>query len=517
MVVDQVKSGALSLFTKVKELPPWVLAVGGTAAGFYILHALLGNNLPEDAKGDPGIFFIGNLLDIGDIYKMFEYQKNIARKYGRVSRQKIMGDTAFVISEPEINKRIYSTEIDSFGRGGKTLEVFGDIAGGLILQDNGPEQKEVRKYFDPAFGIPAIKSYTPYVANCTSKLIKWLESQESNARDHKGPGVDIQPSLHGLTFDIIVNILLGFDPNSVETGGHSPHVEAWERGLDHLMSRFPLAITRYWKYYKTPAVRQYEKDLKLLTDLVMDRHDLYMKDGVPEGAVDILAQYVNRVKTDPTSVPTYLKDDRSSLQRHLMTMVFAGHDTTASSVGWTLSFLAMHPEKKERARKEVVEVLKGQPLTYENLLNLPYLEACIKETMRLRPSSVNMNRVAKKDIILEWVDDEGVLRRQGIPKGADCQTTMYASMMDPRNFENPDDFIPERFLNSQYSPFMYFPFGAGPRKCLGEKLALFETRYAVAEVLRNFDYGLIDGHVLDLVQAPTLRIRNGLKVWLKKL
>ena len=101
-------------------------------------------------------------------------------------------------------------------------------------------------------------------------------------------------------------------------------------------------------------------------------------------------------------------------------MVFAGHDTTASSVGWTLLFLGMHPEKKTKVHKEIIDAFgRNGSISYEALNALPYFDCCVKEVMRLRPASPAMFRVANKDVILEWVDKDGVLRKHGISKGAE--------------------------------------------------------------------------------------------------
>ncbi|TPX34199.1 hypothetical protein SmJEL517_g03106 [Synchytrium microbalum] len=517
--MEQVRTSVEVVVERMKALPPWALALGGTVLGYALFKTLVGARHPNDAKGDKAYPIIGNFLDMKNIERMFEYQKELARKYGRVSTWNLAGKKFFVISDPEINKRIYQTEMEAFGRGGPMVDVFGEIAGGLIMQDNGDEWREVRKFFDPAFSVVSIKNYSPIVQSSTSKLIKYMESELDNPENRRdGAGIDIQPALHGLTFDIIVNILLGFDPKSVDSGGHSVYVKAWEEGLGHLITRVPFASTFYWKWWKTPAVLKYEKDIKLLQGLVMNRYDEYLNNGVPEDAVDLLAQYIRKLKTDKESIPSYLTSDRENFLRHFMTMVFAGHDTTASSVGWTLAFLAMHPDKLARVRKEIQAVGGKKQLTYETLLTLPYLECCVKEVMRLRPSAPNMGRTPRRDITLEWVDDSGVLRQQFVAKGQEMHTTAYATHMDPRNFENPDEFIPERFENNPtYNMYAYVPFGAGPRKCLGEKLALFETRLGAAEVIRTFDFGIIDNYKPVLIQAPTLRIGNGLKLWFKRL
>ncbi|TPX35078.1 hypothetical protein SmJEL517_g02413 [Synchytrium microbalum] len=521
--MENVRKSMEVLADKVRQLPPWALAVGGTVVGYTLLRTfvLSRSSVRREAKGDWEVPIFGNLFNIGDIQKLFEYQLTLVKKYGGVAKFSLLGRKFVITSDPEMNKRIFQNDMNDFGRGGNTMVVFGDIAGGLIIQDNGIEQKEVRKYFDPSFSVGTIKSYAPIVTECTSKLLTWMDTQLKSPENHpKGAGIEMQPALHGLTFDIIVNILLGFDPNSVATGGQAVHIQAWEHALSHLMDRFPFAESRYWEYsfLKTPAVRQYEKDIKVLRDLVMNRYDMYLKDGVPTEAVDMLAQYVRRLKANPETVPDFLKNDRESFQRHFITQVFAGHDTTASSIGWTLAFLSMSPEKLDRARKEVIQTVGKGSLTYENLLTMPYLEACVKETLRLRPSAPNTGRIAAKDLTYNWVDDQGVAREHFVEKGTELFTCFYATHLDERNFEKASQFWPERWLSDKvYSPWSYIPFGAGPRRCLGEKLALFETRLAVAEILRKYDFGLVEGHKMEAIQAPTFRMKHGLKMWLKAL
>ncbi|TPX51123.1 hypothetical protein SeLEV6574_g00480 [Synchytrium endobioticum] len=519
------KKWKISLFQVMTELSKYTVSlplwgwglIGGAAliSAFRYIFAP-----PNEATGPFAYPIIGNLVQLGDPTRLAHFQHEISLKYGKVSRLVMPGSIGFVVTDVAIVKKLLQTDFTAWGRGGISMKLFGDIAGGLILQDNNNEWKETRKLFDPFFAMPAIKSYQPIVQGRMEKFLTWLEEQAKLPENNrKGPGIDLQNVLHGITFDIIVMITMGSDPDSVPSGGHSAQLHAWEYCLRHLMERIPYAITSYWTWWKTPAVKKYERDYKTLSSIVTDRRKYY--EAHPEEcnqAVDMMAQFVTKMKNDPDALPGYLLTEEKEFVRHFVTMIFAGHDTTASASAWALGYLCESSERKQKLAAELEQLGDAKLPTYEALDQLPYLTAVVKETLRLRPSAPSIARKLARDMTYEWTDKNGAVHRQFLPKGTESGYQPYCVMHSPDNYDTPETFDPERWLDDRaknYALYAYIPFGGGPRRCLGEKLALYEIKMIIVTVLRNFDIQLVEGHVLDFITAPTMRMKYGLKVCVK--
>ncbi|TPX34084.1 hypothetical protein SmJEL517_g03273 [Synchytrium microbalum] len=517
---ESIEKSFAAIVKRIEELkvPVWVWGALGAVTTVSILRSLF--RPPHDAKGYFAYPILGNLPQVGSVTRMAHYELESVLKHGYVTKSVLAGNEFLLTADPAIVKKILNTEMDDWGRGkGLAAFVFEDVAGGLIIQPNGQEWKETRKFFDPSFGVPSIKSYTPIIQGRMDKFLTWLDGQaKSSVNNIKGPGVPLENVLHGITFDIIVMIVLGFDPDSISSGGHSRYVQAWEYVLKSLQERFPLAQTQYWKWMKTPAVRKYDREYALLTNLVMDRRDHYLKNGVKSTDVDMMAQFVQKSKADASSVPPPLTREDREFCLHYVTMIFAGHDTTASGSAWTFIFLAQNPEYKRRVYEEI-KSLGSAPFTYEALESLPFLNAVVKETLRLRPSAPDLFRYMEKDKTYEWIDDEGVKRSHFVPKGCEQGYQPYVIHMHPRNYDNPTKFDPDRWLDGRaknYDQYAYVAFGGGPRRCLGEKLALYEIKTVVSTLLRAYDYELVEGSKPEFVNASTMRLKDGLYLNLKR-
>lgn len=164
------------------------------------------------------------------------------------------------------------------------------------------------------------------------------------------------------------------------------------------------------------------------------------------------------------------------IRDQLITMVLAGHETTASSITWALQCLHREPEGLRRLREELAG---AAALRDENLSALPYLQAVVLETLRLRPVIPVVSRQVRRTFRL---------RGQRIPEGVFVTPCIYLAHRRPEEFPAADVFRPERFLERRYSPYVYFPFGGGIRRCIGMSFALLEMQIALGVLLRTFRF-----------------------------
>jgi len=176
----------------------------------------------------------------------------------------------------------------------------------------------------------------------------------------------------------------------------------------------------------------------------------------------------------------------NEIREEVDTFMFEGHDTTSMSMMFTLSYLGSHPEYQERVQSEIDDICDRYEINdnfdTKHLREMKYLEACIKESLRLMPSVPLIGRESSEDIVVD-----GYL----IPKGSTIFIFIPSVQRDPELYSNPDQYIPDRFIeHSEHfvkNPFAYIPFSAGSRNCIGQKFALQEEKILLAHILRNFN------------------------------
>jgi cytochrome P450 len=199
------------------------------------------------------------------------------------------------------------------------------------------------------------------------------------------------------------------------------------------------------------------------------------------------------------------------LRDEAMTIFLAGHETTANALAWTFYLLSTHPEIGRRVRTELGKVLAGRVPNLADLPRLPYLLQVIKEAMRLYPPAWSIGRRSIEDDIVG-----------GFRVRADSLIllTPYVTHRDPRFWPNPEGFDPERFepeLEKTRPKYAYFPFGGGPRLCIGNNFALMEAQLVLAIILQRFEPMLVPGHPVVPQPLITLRPKYGLPMSLRAL
>ena len=194
------------------------------------------------------------------------------------------------------------------------------------------------------------------------------------------------------------------------------------------------------------------------------------------------------------------------------TFMFEGHDTVTSALTFGFYLLSRNPEAQQKIYEEVTGIV-GDDLsvypTFNQLQDMKFVELCIKETLRMYPPVPIYGRNLDEDIDLDG---------RIVPKGTNLNMNIYNVNMDPNNFENPEEFIPERFneANARHeNPFVYVPFSAGPRNCVGQKFAMLELKSAFCNVVRNFE--LLPGKIpVKLLLQLTLKSSTGIHVGFRK-
>lgn len=224
----------------------------------------------------------------------------------------------------------------------------------------------------------------------------------------------------------------------------------------------------------------------------------------PSLFLDSLLSYSIR---DPSYSIEEVKNDVDSI-------IFAGTDSTASGVSWTIYLLGLHPSKLAKVHEELDRVLGGDAdgvISSDDLLQLNYLECCLKESLRLYPPFPLFGRKLEHDMIIDGYR---------LPEGLTCFVNLYSLHRDPRHFRQPDSFLPERFMSEEFAqrhPYSYVPFSAGPKNCLGQRFFMQEAKLLLAKVFSKFSVQSTKPvEELKITYEVVLKARGSLRVWFRE-
>jgi cytochrome P450 len=194
--------------------------------------------------------------------------------------------------------------------------------------------------------------------------------------------------------------------------------------------------------------------------------------------------------------------DELEVRDQLLSILSAGHETTAIAMAWTLYWLHRHPEKLDRLLEDISELAPtGDP---EALTQIPYLDAVVNESLRIHPVLPDLARKLCQDAELM-----GCKLKAGTAVGA----VAFLTHRDPEIYEEPDEWIPERFLDRKFSPFEFYPFGGGNRRCIGAAFASFEAKVVLGTLLSAYRFELLDDRPLSVERRHiTLMPRGGVQM-----
>ncbi|KAL0380938.1 UNVERIFIED_CONTAM: cytochrome [Sesamum angustifolium] len=461
------------------------------------------------------------------------------------------GPKAFVVvSDPIVARHIlrenaFAYDKESWSYGNSSLCHYSSFEAYKLLLFM--KTKLTIGFIAPGFHSLYLEAMAKVFTDCSVRMIAKFEKLlevEASRREEK-IDLDLEAEFSSLALDIIGLGVFNYDFGSVTK--ESPVIKAVYGTLFEAEHRSTFYLP-YWKIplakWLVPRQRKFQNDLKVINDC-LDGLIKNAKETREEADVEKLQQrdYLNikdasllRFLVDMRGVDA---DDRQ-LRDDLMTMLIAGHETTAAVLTWAIFLLAQHPAKMKKAQAEIDVVLGKERTTFEAIKKLEYLRLIVVEALRLYPQPpLLIRRSLKSDRLPGGYngDKDGY----AIPPGTDLFVSVYNLHRSPHFWGNPDDFEPERFLvqklsqvegwagfdpsrspgalypNEIISDFAFLPFGGGPRKCVGDQFALMESTIALAMLLQKFDVSLKGSpESVELVTGATIHTKNGLWCQLKK-
>jgi cytochrome P450 len=412
----------------------------------------------------------------------------LARRHGHVVRFTGLY-TAYQITHPRDLERVLQTNAQNYVKGRNYKEFRASVGEGLLISD-GALWRRQRRLAQPSFQHRRIAEFAAVMAReCVRERERWRTLAA------RAEPFDVAEAMMRLTLRNVGLTMFGTDLTE--------ETDKIGRALDVIRAH---AIKRMWAPVKLPITWPTPGNLRFRRALAEgDEVIMRMIEERRRGEVrtDDLLSLLLRARDEETGEG--MSDEQ--LRAEVVTFLTAGHETTAVALGWTWYLLALNPEAEARLHEELARELGGRAPTFEDLPRLRFSTAVVEESMRLYPPVWAMSRTATAD---------DTLGGYHIPKGSEVLIFPYVTQRHPDFWDEPERFDPERFLDPERAAarprFSYFPFGGGPRGCIGQHFATAEMLLVVATLAQSFRLRLAPGHAVEPQASVTLRPRGG--VWM---
>lgn len=398
------------------------------------------------------------------------------------------------VTDPELIERILLKDVERFPKTHLDRRVLTPMLGDGILTAEGDSWRWQRKLASPMFRYTELLSYVPTMVDAAEQLLEtW--------RPH-GPEftTDIEEAMTETTFSVITRtVLAGIDEN--EAGAVKRSTRTY---LDRISWEVAAAILRLpattWHPGKA-NMRSSAREVRAIVQRLLEQ--CRKAQGIGD---DLVARMIS-ARHPATGEP--MPD--AAIVDNLTTFLFAGHETTAKALTWTLYLLARSPQWQDRLRDEVQHAIRSQRIGPGTIERLPLTLRVLKESMRLYPPAPVITRLSTEDLDLAGTH---------VPKASLIVIPIFVLHRHRRLWDDPDRFDPDRFLpenEAKYPRTQFMPFGYGPRVCIGSSFALIEATAILATLLQSARFEWDGRHVPEPVSRVTLRPKGGMPLIVKAL
>ena len=411
------------------------------------------------------------------------------QQYGDIVRTRFLYLSAYFLFHPEYIEYVLSTNYRNFIKSQSLRSpFFRRLVGNGLVTSEGDLWRRQRRLAQPAFHRDRIAAYGKVMVDYTERMLATWRDGELR---------DIHRDMTRLTQNIVVKTLFNADLSA----------EADEIGtaLRGMVKPFASQATLKWildNRLPTPGNRRFNRAVEKIEQVIYRIIRERRASGRDEG--DLLSMLLEAQDEDGTQ----MSDEQ--LRDEVMTLFLAGHETTALALSWAWYLLSEHPQVEANLLAELGEVLGGRTPSFEDLPRLRYTEMIIKESLRLYPPAYAVGRQAVGECEI------GGYR---VPAGTQLFMFQWVVQRDPRYFDRPEEFIPARWgegLTSRLPKYAYFPFGGGPRSCIGNTFAMSEAVLLLSTISQRFHLRLSAEHRVTITPAMSLRPSEGIWMTVKK-
>jgi cytochrome P450 len=455
------------------------------------MTALVGRMPPRPAATlrqppePPGNFLMGHAGEMLRDAAQFLLRSHAS--YGDIVRLRLGPRVALALFHPDHIYHVLVKRRENYSKQARGYKKLRQVVGNGLVTSEGDFWLRQRRLLQPAFAPVRLATFAASMVTAAEQM---AQSWEPAAR--QGESIDVADEMMRLTMRIVGETLLGTDV----TGEASDVGTALSLVLEEVSRR----IHTPWDFRERLPLasnRRYERALQVLNrsvQKIIDEHRSGRTDSQ-----DLLTMLL-AARDEETG--TQMSDHQ--LRDEVMTFFLAGHETTAKALTWTFYLLSQHVGVRSRLQREVDAVLAGRSATADDFAKLPYTKQVIQESMRLFPPVWGLARMTVEE------DQIGDVT---IPAGSPVLLSQYVTHRHRGFWDNPEGFDPDRFLPERSEgrhPYAYFPFGAGPRICIGNHFALLESVLILATMTSRWSLNLIPGRPVIPEARVTLRPKHGL-------
>ncbi|MEU6704431.1 cytochrome P450 [Streptomyces wuyuanensis] len=398
----------------------------------------------------------------------------------------------YAVFSAEGAQQVLATDSANFRKDNAFYQEVRDSFGNGLLTSQDDDYLRQRRLVQPLFTRWRVDGYASAVTDETAGLLdRWATAPDGT--------VDVVDEMTRLALRAVARILFGTDVEAAV-----PVVERCFPVIgDYTLRRgySPVSPPRSWPTPDNRRAAAATEELYGVCDRIIEER---RAEGDAAKGDDLLSLLARAESSEDGAL------DSSEIRDQVLVFLLAGHETTATSLAFALHLLARHPEQQSRARAEAVGILGGRTPEAYDLDALPYLTQVLKEAMRLYPAAPVVGRRAVA---------EAVVGGHTIPAGADVVVAPWVTHRHPRYWEDPDRFDPERFApgtEKDRPRYAWFPFGGGPRACIGQHFSMLESVLALAMILRDYELEAVDQRV-PVDAAITLRAKGPARCRLRRV
>jgi cytochrome P450 len=442
--------------------------------------------IPPVPPTPPGNLILGHLPD----YRRdpMGYEMHIARTYGDIVHVRWVNRHAYFISHPDFVRQVLVDQADKFHKAPIYRDLLSYFLGNGLLTSDGDFWRRQRKLAQPAFHTRRIQNYAQVMVDYTVRLLEpWRNGQVR----------DINRDMMRLTLGIVAKTLFNADIDKDANRIGDALTDILEVTTQRIQS--PIQVIPDW--IPTAGNKRRKAAVRDLDAIVLGIIDERRAANEDQG--DLLSMLMlARDDDDQGMTDQQLRDEA-------VTIVLAGHETTANALAWTWYLLAQHPEVEVKLHAELDHALGGRLPTTDDLRQLPCTEMVVKESMRLYPPIPSIARQATEDLTIGDCP---------VPKGMIVSMAPHVIHRDPRWYPEPDEFRPERFtreFEKSLPKCAYLPFSTGPRICIGNSFAMMEAVLILATIAQRYRLSMVAGQSITPHAALTLRPQPNLQMRLE--
>ncbi|KAL3842936.1 hypothetical protein ACJMK2_020909 [Sinanodonta woodiana] len=437
-------------------------------------------------SGPTPIPFLGHLHHL--MRKGFrEMDMEMTRIYGSCYGTFFGNIPQLMVTDPEMIKQMLVKQFSEFTDRPRTIKLT-KFFNSAVSVAQGDHWKFLRSTLSPTFSSSKMRNMTPLISKCLDSLI-----QNARTLSEGGKSVEMGELLGAFTMDAICSTGFGLQVDS-QSNPDDPFIQNAKKALNMKLRNVKFLLAAMF-----PELQTFFKEIPLLNKEAIDFFIQATKQAMaerreahPGSYRDFLQLMINAHKEEGTdaedSEETNLGFDAykkrgmtdAEVLANAVAFFLAAYDTTSNLLTFASYCLATNQDVQDRLRNEINKELGESRPTYDNVYNLTYLDMTVNESLRMYTPALRLGRMAAVDTSLCGVK---------IPKGLDISVSVPSLHYDPKYWENPHKFDPDRFSpenKDRIHPFTFLPFGGGPRNCIGMRLALMETKMAIAALLQNF-------------------------------